>query len=89
MSYINSSGRRNRTLHLYEGTATNLLVFGFSRANAETSHSMRVGAGGCRNVMGSEIFRGSKTPKTLSAVLIATLRRAFTSAHPLLVETSL
>ena len=32
----NLLGRRNRTLHLYEVTAMNLLVFGFSRANAET-----------------------------------------------------
>ena len=42
---ILSLGRRNRTLHLYEVTATNLLVFGFSRANAETCVRLRgVGA---------------------------------------------
>jgi len=42
---IISLGRRNRTLHLYEVTATNLLVFGFSRANAEMCVRLRsVGA---------------------------------------------
>jgi len=34
-------GPRNRTLHLYEVRPTNLLVFGFSIANAETSHTVR------------------------------------------------
>ena len=33
------NGPRNRTLHLYVVRPTNLLVFGPSRANAETSHS--------------------------------------------------
>ena len=42
--YINYLGRRNRTLHLYVVTATNLGLRSFrSRANAETSHSVRVG----------------------------------------------
>ena len=35
-----SIGRRKRTLHLYAVTATNL---GLLRANAETSHSVRIG----------------------------------------------
>ena len=45
LHYILFSGRRNRTLHLYEVTATNLLVLGVSRANAETCVRLRsVGA---------------------------------------------
>ena len=37
--YIIVSGPRNRTLHLYVVRPTSLLVFGLSRANAETLHS--------------------------------------------------
>ena len=37
--YNTMSGPRNRTRHLYVVRPTNLLVFGLSRANAETSHS--------------------------------------------------
>ena len=49
--------RRNRTLHLHEVTwPTNLLIFRFSRANAEMSHNVRVGAGGCRDIVGSGKF---------------------------------
>ena len=43
--YINKLGRRKRILYLYVVTATNLSLL---RANAETSHSVRVGPGsGC------------------------------------------
>ena len=31
-------GHRNQALHPYEVRPTNLLVFGFSRVNVETSH---------------------------------------------------
>src|SRR5438105_8606796 len=41
--YLELQGRRKRTLHLYAVTATNL---GLLRANAETSHSVRIGPGG-------------------------------------------
>jgi len=47
-------GSQNLTLHLYEVIwPTNLLIFGLSRANAETSHSVPVGASGYRDVAGS------------------------------------
>ena len=39
------NGRRKRTLHLYAVTATNL---GLLRANAETSHSVRIRPSGGR-----------------------------------------
>ncbi len=39
-------GRRKRTLHLYVVTATNLVLKFRLRANAETSHSVRIGPGG-------------------------------------------
>ena len=57
------SGRRKRTLHLYAVTATNL---GLLRANAETSHSVRVGPGGgwlCV-VGGGEKFSDGEISKT-------------------------
>ena len=54
---IYRQGRRNRTMHLYEVTwPTDLVVLGVTRANAETSHGVRVGDGGCRDVGGSEKF---------------------------------
>ena len=39
--YILMIGPQNRTLYLYAVRPTNLLVFGLSRANAETSYSCR------------------------------------------------
>ena len=80
--YIRKS-RRNRTLHLYEVIwPTNLLVFGFSRANAETSHSMRMGAGGSRDVAGSKKFshgivRSQKLPLTVLSIVKLRMRTLF------------
>ena len=39
LSLYNVLGPQNRTLHLYVVRPTNLLVFGLSRANTETSYS--------------------------------------------------